>query len=515
MPGTNSTPPQQQTELGRAARGAAITFLGATTSAALGFLLNFMIARLLGPAGAGVVLQAMGVFTIALSLALLGLDTAALWLLPRLLMEPARLRGAVLALAVPAVAGACLVAGLWWAVALADPSFLEQRASLVRSVSVVLLFLPAGALMTVMIATTRAFGSVLPFNLIDRVLVPGLRPILTLVSVGLGGGTTAVSLAWATPWAVGMTAALAVVIRQLARATKDHDRGPRLADIALRRSIARYAAPRSVAAILDQAVLWLDVILVGVIAGPVAAGVYGATSRFVGAGVVVSNALRIVVAPRFSALLGAGRTHDVQELYSVTAGWILLFGAPIYITLAVFASQVLSWLGPGFETGATSLVILAVGSLVVLSAGNIQSLLLMSGRSGLGALNKAIVVAFNVAGNVVLVPRIGIEGAAVTWALSMVLDTLLAAYQVRRTTSVTLSFRFISRVAWASTLCVATPQLATRAVIGHSGWAILVAVLLSGGCLLTYMWLAREGLRLEELVPRLSRHRRRRPGPRS
>ncbi len=494
-------------ELGRAARGAAITFVGAVTSAALGFLLNFIIARQLGPAGAGVVLQAMGIFTIAMSIALLGLDTTALWLLPRLTDEPPRLRSAVLGLAVPAVIGAGVVAGAWWLTVWLDPGVFENNAGLVRAVSVVLLFLPAGTLMTVAIATTRAFGSVLPFNIIDRFLVPGLRPILTLVAVGLGGGTTAVALAWAAPWAVGMIAALAVVFRQLLRATRGHSRGPWLPDRPTRSSIARYAAPRSVAAVLDQAVIWLDVILVGIIAGPVAAGVYGAASRFVSAGVVVSNALRIVVAPRFSALLGKERVDEVQELYSVTAGWILLFGSPIYITLGVFASEILSWLGPGFSAGATSLVILAAGSLVVLAAGNIQSLLLMSGRSGLGAVNKAIVVAFNVVGNIALVPWIGIEGAALTWAASMILDTALAAYQVRRTTGVSLSLGFITKVATASALCVAAPELVVRHFAGDDWMAIAVAVVVSGGALLTYMWVERESLRLGELVPRLQASR--------
>jgi O-antigen/teichoic acid export membrane protein len=506
---TTTSPPRG--ELGRAARGAAITFVGALTSAGLGFLLNFMIARQLGPAGSGVVLQAMGIFTIAMSIALLGLDTAALWLLPRLTAEPARLRGAYLALAVPAVAGSALVAAVWWLVVTLDPGMFDGRKGLVEAISVVLLFLPAGTLMTVSIATTRAFGSVLPFNLIDRFLVPGLRPVLTLVAVGVGGGATAVSLAWAAPWAVGMVAGLAVVFRQLSRATRGGDRGPLLADRVMRTSIAKYAAPRAVAAILDQAVIWLDVILVGIIAGPVAAGVYGATSRFVSAGVVVSNALRIVVAPRFSALLGGGRVSEVQELYSVTAGWILLFGSPIYITLAVFASEVLSWLGQGFGGGATSLVILAIGSMVVLAAGNVQSLLLMSGRSGLGAINKAIVVAFNVVGNVVLVPRVGIEGAALTWALSMVLDTALAAFQVRRITGVSLSIGFISKVATAATLCVAVPQLVVRQLIGDDWPSIIAAIAVSGAALLGYMWLDWENLHLHELAPKLSR---RQPGRR-
>lgn len=495
------TPAAASGELARAARGAAVTFVGALVSAFLGFGLNFLVARLLGPAGSGVVLQAMGVFTIAMSLALLGTDTAAIWLLPRLrATDPRRVRSAFVGVTLSALLGGAVVALAWFVLLAWWPGLLQGNRDLVRAITAVALFLPAGALMTVTIATTRAFGGVLPFNLIDRALVPGLRPVLTVLVVAAGGGTTAVALAWAAPWAVGMVAALAVALRQVRRVT-ERVGGPRRPDRRLLGTIGRYALPRAVAAVLDQAVIWLDVILVGIIAGPVAAGVYGATSRFVSAGVVVSNALRIVVAPRFSALLAERRGGDLQELYTVTAAWILLFGSPIYLTLAVFASTVLGWLGPGFVPGATSLVVLALGSLVVLAAGNVQSLLLMSGRSGLGALNKAVVVAFNVVGNLVLVPRIGIEGAALTWAASMVLDTVLAATQVRRHTGIALSVRVTARITAAVAGCVAVPELLVRSLLGDGWVSLLVAVAVAGAVLAGYVWLDRGALRVHELVP--------------
>jgi len=251
---------------------------------------------------------------------------------------------------------------------------------------------------------------------------------------------------------------------------------------------------------LEQTIIWLDVLLVGVILGSREAGIYGSAARFVAAGVVVLTAFRIVVAPRFSALLAERRTDEVEELYSVTARWVLLFGAPIYLTLAVFAPTVLGWLGPGFGSGVSSMVILSLGSIVVLAAGNVQSLLLMSGRSSWGAFNKFVVVLFNVTGNLVLLPRIGIVGAALTWAASMVLDTVLAAWQVRRATGIALSGRSVGTTAVMVGLCVAIPSLAVVQVAGQGTWQLVVGVVLSGTALLGYCVLDRRRLRLGELV---------------
>ncbi|WP_407668076.1 oligosaccharide flippase family protein [Nocardioides jensenii] len=477
-----------------------MTFAGVGISSALGFVLSVLLARTLGTTGAGVVFQATAAFWIALSLSRLGLDTTAVWLLPRMVSSsPHRVRPAVVGLLVPALVSSSILA-LCWLIGrqlLADPA--PGRRAVYESIDVVACFLPAAALTTVALAATRAFGGVVPFNAIDNLALPALRPLGVIVAVALGGATTAATLGWAVPWVVGMVAALLVLLRMLRRPAWQGT-GGLVPDRELRRTIAGYAGPRAVAAALEQSIIWIDVILVGVIAGSAAAGVYGAAARFVAAGVIIATALRIVVAPRFSALLARGEKGAVEELYSVTARWILLFGAPVYLLLAAFAPTVLSFLGEGFVKGADAMVVLCLGSIVVLAAGNVQSLLLMSGRSGLGALNKSIVLAFNVAGNLVLVPVIGIMGAAITWAVSMLLDTALAAYQVRKTTGIALSLRSIGRVMVLVAGCIAVPAWAIALLWGRGVPQLLLAFALCGLLLVGACILDRRRLQLHELA---------------
>ncbi|WP_187366716.1 oligosaccharide flippase family protein [Nocardioides dongxiaopingii] len=496
-------------ELGRAARGGLVTLVGAVASSGLGFVFSVLLARELGAVGAGVVFQTIAVFTIALSLVKLGLDTAAVWLLPRLVQsEPTALRAAVLAMLVPALVAAVVTTASWFAV---RPLLLGGAVSeaVVDSVSLAAWFLPAASLMTVALAATRGLGGVLPFTLIGNVAVPLLRPAL-LVALAAGGGAVLGGVtSWVAPWLGGAAAALVVLHRQLDR----HGASGWVLRRELRGRIARFALPRTLASGLEQTVVWLDVILVGVILGSAEAGVYGAASRFVSAGVIIATALRIVVAPRFSALLAREELGAVEELYRVTARWILLLGAPVYVVLAVFAPTVLSWLGPGFDDGVPATVVLCCGSIVVLAAGNVQALLLMSGRSGWSAFNKLLVVAFNVTGNVVLLPRYGITAAAATWAASMALDTVLAALQVRRAAGVSVAAGAILRTLVAVVATVAAPALAVVAVAGQGLVQLVVAGVLAVVLLGAYCRLDRRRLRLQELVG-LSRGRSTSPGPR-
>jgi O-antigen/teichoic acid export membrane protein len=172
----------------------------------------------------------------------------------------------------------------------------------------------------------------------------------------------------------------------------------------------------------------------------------------------------------------------------------------------VFSPTVLGWLGTDFSSGVSSMVILSLGSIVMLAGGNVQSLLLMSGHSAWGALNKVVVVAFNVVGNLVLLPRMGIEGAALIWAASMALDTALAAWQVRRAVGVSLAVRDVLTTTVTVSLCVAVPAVSVILLAGQGLWQLLTSVVAGGLLLLAYCAVDRRRLRMDELL-RLGRKR--------
>jgi O-antigen/teichoic acid export membrane protein len=457
---------------------------GSAYGALLGFSFNLVLARLMGAESSGVVLQAIAAFTIALSVGRLGADTCAVWILPPMAAdEPHLVRRTVLLLLGIAALGTSVLAGGWLVVVgLTDIADSPERGALVAALTVMAPFLPAAGIMMVSLASTRAFGGVLPFNLIANALVPTLR-VLLLVTV-VGAGVQLVSLGWGATWAIGAVTAvgvLAVLVRRASPAGWGHP--PPV------RRVLRFSLPRALSSGLEQSIIWVDVLLVGLLLGNQAAGVYGAASRFVAAGVIVSTAVRIVVAPRFSALLAARRTQELRQLYLVTALWVLAFGAPIYLGLSVFAPTVLGWLGPGFGDGVPAMVILCLGAVVVLAAGNVQSLLLMSGHSAWAAMNKLAVLSFNVVGNLVVIPRAGITGAAAVWAASMTLDTVLASVQARRATGVVLELRPVLRTALLVAVAVVgpaglvawvfgqgTPQFVVAALAAAAGWAVMLYV---------------------------------------
>ncbi|SPF68072.1 Polysaccharide biosynthesis C-terminal domain [Propionibacterium ruminifibrarum] len=410
------------------ARGGIIGFVGATLSAVLGFLLSVLLARLLGSAGSGVVTQATGVFSLIMAMAKLGFDSAAIYLMPRLRIgSPEEIRSCLTymgTLTVGISLGVVLVLEIvapriWGA---DDPSVLN-------AVRAIMWFIPVGSLTVVAAAALRALGNMREYVLVQNITLPVLRPVLVAVAVALGGSLTAVSVSWALPFVVVLLLSWFLLLRHLPPEAETGPQ-PRWPGARRRRAIMGFALPRTLSATLEQGLTWLDVLIVGALAGNAAAGIYGGASRYIQAGLIVDTALRIVVSPQFSRLMHTNKMDELRALYSTATIWLVLFATMIHLLMAIFAPCLMLILGPEFLPGSWVLVILCCGAIVTFCAGNIHSLLIMSGRSGWAAFNKAVVLVTNIIGNLVLIPVLGINGAALSWAVCMVVDAALATIQV-------------------------------------------------------------------------------------
>ncbi|MFV4912945.1 polysaccharide biosynthesis C-terminal domain-containing protein [Microbacterium lacticum] len=463
-------------ERGDIARGGALSLIGASLSAVLGLVLTVVLARSLGDYGSGVVLQAMSVFAIVLSIAKFGLDSTSVWLLPRVLIDdPRDVPAALSTILLLTVATSSVVTLVVQALV---PHIWPETSAVGQAVRMAVWFIPAGALVLVMGSAVRALGTVRDYVLLGNIALPALRLPAVTIAAAAASSLTTVSLAWAAP-NVLVALLLAVTLMRLQQ-RPGYARPTRASMRRYGRPIARFASPRTVSAGLEQSLLWLDVLIVGLVAGPAAAGLYGGASRFVQAGLVIDSALRVVVSPRLSSLIHQRDISSTQNLYSIASVWLVLFASPLYIVLAVFSPLILSILGSSFVAGSWALTILCVGATVTFLAGNIHSVLLMSGRSGLASINKAIVLVLNVAGNVLLIPLWGINGAAFAWAVAMVADATLAGVQVWRVVGVRFRIAEVLRalLVGVSTLGVASALAAL--FLGQSWFAFAVALLAGG-----------------------------------
>jgi O-antigen/teichoic acid export membrane protein len=471
----------------------------------LGVGLVVLITRGLGAKGAGVLFLAIALFTILTNAAELGADTGLVRFVARnrALARTPEIRP-MLGVAIWPVAGASALLGAVVLVAaptlahlLVDPG---QRQDAVTYLRVMAPFVPLGTVMTVALAGTRGFGTVRPYVAVQNILVPVARPVLVAVVLLAGLGSVAIALAWALPLGLGCVAGLVLLFAFLARAERQAA-GP-IARRSLREigsEFWRFSVPRGVAGFFQIAILWVDVLLVGVFRPDSDVGVYSAVSRTVMAGTLVLQAVRLAVAPQISRLLAIDDRSRAQTVFQNATWWLIAASWPIYITLAVFAPLVLRAFGPGFATGEAALTVLALAMLVDMGTGNVSTVLLMAGKSSWNLVNTGVSVVMNVGLNLILIPRLGIVGAALAWAASIVVENLAAVIEVEVLVSLRPFGTGYPVVTLAAVACIGGVALAARAALGATLVALIATAVVGGGLYAFVLWRNRRTLNLPAL----------------
>jgi O-antigen/teichoic acid export membrane protein len=176
-----------------------------------------------------------------------------------------------------------------------------------------------------------------------------------------------------------------------------------------------------------------DIILLGLMRSAEEVGIYkvvvtGATLVAFGL-----QAITLSISPYLARLHTQGDKQRLQRLVTLSARGILLFALPIVLVLVVWGEAVLEIIfGAEYASGKTALAILALGQLVNAGMGSVGMLLTMTGHERETARAVMIAAVLNVSLNLLLIPLWGINGAALSGALTLTVWNLVMWRAVRR-----------------------------------------------------------------------------------
>jgi O-antigen/teichoic acid export membrane protein len=175
-----------------------------------------------------------------------------------------------------------------------------------------------------------------------------------------------------------------------------------------------------------------DMVVLGHYVSAREAGVYAVAMALVGFVSIALDSVNQIFSPIISELHAIENRTLLQRLYSTLTKWILVLTFPLALTLALFSRQLMSIFGSAFQLGAGVLVLGTIGQFVNCAVGSVGYLLLMSGNQSelirIQAINAGLLVALNF----VLVPRIGIMGAAIAVTITTITTNLWELVSVRR-----------------------------------------------------------------------------------
>jgi O-antigen/teichoic acid export membrane protein len=371
-------------------------------------------------------------------------------------------------------------------------------------------FLVIDSVFAVLLRACQAFGAMLPLVALGSVGVPMARFVGGFGAVALGLDPVVMMLIWFVPEIVGLAVA-SEWLRRLVRAAKSGGRDaphPR-PHMVLVSEFWHYTVYQAVSTIVAIILLRLDVILLGALDSSRAAAVYSAAGRYLVAGTTLLTAIVFVVGPQLAGMLSQERYSAAKLVYQTATLWLVAVSFPVFLTLAAFAPVLMGIFGPQFVSGQTALVILSLAMLVNMGTGAVRAALSMGGRSGWVLLDNTAALVINVALNAFLIPKMGMNGAAIAWAASIVVGNMLPLVQVYRLWGLQpLSaggFRVVVATGLYAAVCVLV-----RAFAGASAGSMIVGVVVGLVLYACALWLIRDDLRANVFREALSVRRARR-----
>lgn len=175
---------------------------------------------------------------------------------------------------------------------------------------------------------------------------------------------------------------------------------------------------------LEDLNLYADILIVSVMLGPEAVGIYFAAARSLALAGFVAYAMTLVAGRQFALDLAGGVRSQLQD--NVLAATRLTFWATLAaVVIALIAAPVLlGAFGPEFLVGQNVMLVLGLGMIVRSMAGQAGEVLIVGGRQREALMIGALVLVVNGGLSVALVPGFGLMGAAAATAIAMAARTL-------------------------------------------------------------------------------------------
>lgn len=193
----------------------------------------------------------------------------------------------------------------------------------------------------------------------------------------------------------------------------------------------KIALPLLFAGILLFSKNWIDTIMVGIFLTESDVGVYTIALKIAGLLNIFFVSIGNIMAPKISEIYERADKNRLEELikYSVKISvWLTL---PLLIIILLIPEVLLSLFGSDFTTGKNTLMILGIGFFLNVIAGPVGHIMNMTESQFAYQNITFAVVIIGIGLNYMLIPRFGIEGAAISNFICLIIWNLASIIHIK------------------------------------------------------------------------------------
>ena len=173
-------------------------------------------------------------------------------------------------------------------------------------------------------------------------------------------------------------------------------------------------------------------ILLGSIAGTTAVGLFAPALRVANLVTLPLTATSAVFAPVVSGLHVSGDTQRINDMYSRLSIATVISGAALAVVAVIAGAAFFQVMGSGFAGSLLPLLILLVSQVLNAATGPSSTLLAMTGHQWARLTNGLVALVAHVIGGLLLIPALGVVGAALSTGIGIAILQVLQVVEVMR-----------------------------------------------------------------------------------
>jgi O-antigen/teichoic acid export membrane protein len=421
-----ATVTQKEDNLAAGAKGGAVAFLFKTISTGLAFVNQVILARILGAGGIGEVLLAISVVKIFGLIGKFGMEEAMMRFVPSYAerKDEARLKGTLsFALCFSLIMSTVLAVVVWSCSKLISINMFHSE-GLSRLLPFAAVAIPVSVLYEVMGGIMKGFKETIRALLPQFIISPIVRIVLFLyLSFQVSDPLYAIAA-----YIAGEIFALILAItflrtKTLGIKTADHNiEYKKILDVAYTMIFTGFGVY-----LFTQADLWI----IGMLTSTEEVGIYGVAAKLVTLIAFPLGAFSAIIPTLIASIHISGDLNELRRVVRESSRWILSVAMPIMLILILEGDIILKYVfGEKFVYGYTALLILIIGQVINAGSGLVGYFMQMTGK------HKAymkIMIFFSITNiilNFLLVPRFGINGAALSTAFCLAMINIVSVFVV-------------------------------------------------------------------------------------
>lgn len=409
----------------------ALSFAGRMGGFVMRYGAYFLIARILGLKNSGFYFLVLSAIRIFCAVSVLGLDQGMIRYISihKSTGDRTRAAGTIIAGTLPSLAVSIVISIVVYIYAPWISTAVFKKPEIAILLKTMIAGLPLLTLLTIFVSVIQGYGKMRIRALCEDIIWP-IANFGGIYALKFIGHNTMSGVVFIYVSSIGLTALLSgLMMLKTGKDTLDWSN-----PVVEWKTVFTYSAPLILRSLFVQVLMWTDVMMVGMFRPAEDVGIYFMASRLI---VMVSSTNAIlgsVASPMFSSLSHAGEKSRLGILYEFNNRLTVALQLPIIAIMWLCGSQALNIFGKEYTAGTGVLDVLLIAQVIVTIGGASAVMLVMTGHSGTSLANSGLGAAANIVLNIILIPRMGILGAALSTAIVKSTLSVIRIFQVQHFT---------------------------------------------------------------------------------